>query len=84
MSDIVKKHRKVTLEPSVGSGMGHAVYLVCTDENGGGDGFRIAGGKCYGYVEPVYKYELSIGDLEDIIREAKLAIQFLKRKKKRD
>lgn len=68
----------VTLELCVGSNEGKAMYL-CFD-NGG---TRIAGGKCWGYVNTLKSWKLRESDLDDIIIASKEAKRWLKKQNKK-
>jgi len=71
--------KKVTLEYCKGGNEGRAIYLNTTEtDDDSGGGHRVAGGKCWGFIQTIEAFELSINDLEDIIRESKLCIKELK------
>lgn len=70
--------RKVTLDYCKGTNSGAAIYLQCDEPDGSGGGFRVAGPKCWGFVEPVASFEMSLDDLNCLMREAKAAIRFLR------
>jgi hypothetical protein len=77
------KKRKATLEYSKGSNVGRAIYLATYDENGEHQGgYRIAGGKCWGYITVEKSFELDVDWLDDLIREAKAARKYLAGKKR--
>lgn len=72
--------KKVTLAFCKGSNEGQAIYLNCMESEDSGTGFRIAGPKCWGYINTIKSFELDERDLNDLITEAKLAKKFLKKK----
>lgn len=74
-------NKKVTLAFCKGSNSGQAFYLsqLETDSNGeeSGTGYRVAGGKCWGFIKDVKSYDLSVRDLKRLIEEAQSGIDFL-------
>jgi hypothetical protein len=60
-----------------GSNSGQAIYLG--DESGG---YRVAGPKCWGFIEPIKEWTLDADDLERLIRECKSHLKALKKKNK--
>jgi hypothetical protein len=74
--------KTVTLEYSRGSNSGQAIYLCETDESGGGSGHRIAGGKCWGNVLPIAKFQMSKEDMEGCIKEMRRVLKNMGRRRK--
>jgi hypothetical protein len=48
-----------------GTNSGQAIYL-----GNGRHGYRIAGPKCWGFIEPVKEFEISARELESLIERA--------------
>ena len=69
--------KRVVLAYCKGSNAGRAIYLE-RRWGTGGDGFRVAGPKCWGMIDVVEGFDLDENALKDMIRECQLSIAFLK------
>lgn len=65
---------------------GKAIYLdTDLDENGEpAGGYRIAGHKCYGFIQTVKAFDLGEDDLKNLIDQAKVALKSLKQYNKKN
>jgi hypothetical protein len=71
--------KKVRLEYSQGSNEGRAIYLTRENPDGTGGGYRIAGGKCWGFITPIQSFPMGKEELKTLIRQAQIAIKFLQK-----
>lgn len=67
---------KVTLDYCKGSNEGRAIYLNIEGEGGR----RVAGPKCWGYINPIESFEMDENDLKDLIKYAQKYLSLLRRK----
>lgn len=69
---------KVKLSLCKGSNSGTAIYLQ--DESGG---YRVAGSKCWGFIQDINSFDLGEDDLTSLINEARKLRKEIKASKKK-